>query len=142
MRNIRKLGKVKLITLFKQIEGLDNYIDSVLKKIVCENKTKKTFIADFRERIDEYITENEAASLADITAHFGTPDDIAAAFIGSLPHENIKKTYNRKKVFAIILAVLILVITLILVINFFDSHSSNGYVYNRDIIEDTKIFED
>ena len=118
-------------------KDIRNYISDVGKNLVCSGKLKKQILKDIENDVLDYTDNKQITDINEIYAHFGTPEEIAKAYLSDAEPQNIKKAINIKKMLlvAIVIALAMLAITFIIAI--IDSHSQNiAYYYNSDVIKD------
>lgn len=112
------------------MNDLKRYYRQVASWLPCGGKTKREMMARIRATVDAYIAEHPAADLAAIQARFGTPQQIAAAFVDEMETEELLQRINyRNKIikgFAILAATIILLWTLVVTIALLDSFNSSG----------------
>ena len=112
------------------MNDLKRYYRQVASWLPCGGKTKREMMARIRATVDAYIAEHPAADLAAIQARFGTPQQIAAAFVDEMETEELLQRINyRNKIikgFAILAAAIILLWTLTVTIALLDSFNSSG----------------
>ncbi len=65
------------------------YIRRVSRCMPVGGNEKKQFLAALQENVSCFLRENPSAGLAQLNAHFGSPDDIAADFIAQMPYRQI-----------------------------------------------------
>lgn len=120
------------------MNDLKRYYRQVASWLPCGGKTKREMMARIRATVDAYIAEHPAADLAAIQARFGTPQQIAAAFVDEMETEELLQRINyRNKIikgFAILAATIILLWTLAVTIALLDSFNSSGGHLVDDII--------
>ena len=110
-------------------ESIQQYYHEVESLLVCKAKTKRSFMAQFRDDVQSFINECESdASMADIQEFFGTPENIANGFLDSLSSKEIKKAINWKKVLLIGVGLVLLGLVLYMVVAWIDGHlAATGY---------------
>lgn len=121
------------------MNDLKRYYRQVASWLPCGGKTKREMMARIRATVDAYIAEHPAADLAAIQARFGTPQQIAAAFVDEMETEELLQRINyRNKIikgFAILAATIILLWTLTVTIALLDSiNSSGGHLVDEIIV--------
>lgn len=78
-------------------KDIEKYISDVGTHLFCLKKNKKAVLADMREAICEFTENNEVNSIDDIYKRFGTPEEIAKAYIADTEPKNIKKGSQYQK---------------------------------------------
>lgn len=122
-----------MISIEKDIE---KYMSEVNSHLFCLKKNKKAVLEDIREAIIEFTENNEVETMDVIYARFGTPEEIAKAYIADAEPQNIKKAINIRKmlVASVVIALAILAITVIITI--IDNHSGKIIYYESGVIEE------
>ena len=79
------------------------YKMSVRSLLPCGRKQKDRIMESFSESLDAYQSENPDASYEEITAHFGTPDEIAATCVENTGTADLLRMLRiRKRIIAIV----------------------------------------
>ena len=79
------------------------YKMSVRSMLPCGRKQKDRIMESFSESLDAYQSENPDASYEEITAHFGTPDEIAATCVENTGTSALLRMLRiRKRIIAIV----------------------------------------
>ncbi|MBQ3519324.1 MAG: hypothetical protein IJA31_08405 [Clostridia bacterium] len=122
-----------MIAIEKDIE---KYMSEVNSHLFCLQKNKKAVLEDIREAILEFTENNEVETIDVIYSRFGTPEEIAKAYIADAEPQNIKKAFNIRKmlVASVVIALAILAITVIITI--IDNHSGKIIYYESGVIEE------
>ena len=107
--------------------GLD-YLKAVEQQLSGKKAQKKAYLkmlaADVAERLEEE-PELDSAALA---STFGSPEELAAEFMGTLNAKDVKKAFGWKKIVLIGVIIALLIWGAIGIIAVVDSHKShNGY---------------
>lgn len=76
---------------------IQQYCKAVKKELSCPGKIKKDLIIRLTPDLEMYAEENPNASLDDISAHFGSPKEVAESYLASLDEEELKKRINKAK---------------------------------------------
>ena len=118
-------------------KDIEKYISDVGTHLFCLKKNKKAVLADIREAICEFTENNEVDSIDDIYRRFGTPEEIAKAYIADTEPKNIKKAVNIRKLIVIAVVIALVMVAVTLIVNIVDSHNGNIVAYNETIIEGT-----
>ena len=85
------------------MNDLKRYYRQVASWLPCGGKTKREMMARIRATVDAYIAEHPTADLAAIQARFGTPQQIAAAFVDEMGTEELlNKLRIRRRIIKII----------------------------------------
>ena len=115
---------------------IKSYISDVGNNLFCSRKQKKQILADIENEVLTYAENKRITDINEIYAHFGTPEEIAKAYIADAEPQNIKKAINIRKllVAAVIIALAMLAITFIIAI--VDSHNANAAYFTDSPIEE------
>lgn len=125
---------------------IQQYCKAVKKELSCPGKIKKDLIIRLTPDLEMFTEENPNASLDDISAHFGSPKEVAESYLASLDEEELKKRINKAKriwitVIAVCTAILLLFIaTYIYMI--IDNKDSESVYYEESISEGEIIYLD
>ena len=76
---------------------LNQYYCSIRHCLPCDRKLKKKIVTCIKETVDGYLEEHPLANMEAIRAHFGTPEQIAAAYIEEMTTPEIVKRIRVKK---------------------------------------------
>ena len=122
--------------------ALKRYYRSIRNCLPSSHKLKAKVLAEIENNINEYLRENPSADIASIEARFGTPEQIAIAYVGELgTPELLKKFQIRKRILTIIIsAVAIILILWLGVVGWSairEHNDSNNTVTDSGIIEIT-----
>lgn len=118
---------------------LKRYYADILRLLPGTAKQKKQLMETLWESVNAYIEEKPQATIQEVQAHFGTPQQIAAAYLDEMSTpEVIKKIKTRKTVIGIICAAIALAVIMWgigLAITISDAKdSAGGYVETGNII--------
>lgn len=94
----------------KKIYQLNRYLKKIRNSVPNIYIKRKIVINDMKQSIRNYLSEFPNASFEDIQQEFGTPLEIAAAFLNELPDTYAAKTIIQKKHYLIVFALLSAVI--------------------------------
>lgn len=119
-----------------------NYLKSIEKTLVGTKQQKNEFLKNISSAVEEYCESNPDASFDDICSRFGAPDVIAKELICDTDVNEIKKKVGVKKIIAVVMAVIVVMIAAILVAEFLDSHNEvhgdDEYHISEQIIENSE----
>lgn len=76
---------------------LRNYYRNIRRCLPCSGKLKKQILDDIKSQVNTYIEENSSADYNTIERHFGTPQQIATAYIDEMTTQEIQKRFTIKK---------------------------------------------
>lgn len=80
---------------------INTYYRMVRRCLPGSGKEKKRILESIRRSVDEYLEENPHADMQTIQAHFGTPRQIADAYVEQMDTTDVSKQLNVKKVLII-----------------------------------------
>ncbi|MBR2888869.1 MAG: hypothetical protein IKC09_01165 [Oscillospiraceae bacterium] len=84
----------------------NGYFRQIRGWLPCSRRLKNQILEPLEASVDEFIQKNPDANLAQIQAHFGTPEQIAAACVDEMdPGVLIRDLRVRRRVVAIVSAV-------------------------------------
>lgn len=63
----------------------------------CPKKKRVAFLRDFRGSLNAYMEEHPAASVQELQGTFGSPEEIAEAFLHSEQFDTSKNVFSSKK---------------------------------------------
>jgi len=118
--------------------NLDSYFREISSAMICKSSVKKAFLAELKDRINEFVEENRLASTADIAAHFGQPAEIAQAFLETTEPSQLKKAMNWKKVVLIGVVAALLIWAGVALAGLANSHyNARGFVSDYGVVDET-----
>lgn len=95
------------------MKELRKYYRQIKGWLPCGGKVKRTLMANITATIEGYIAENPGIDFAAVQAHFGTPQQIASAFVDEMGTEELlNKLRVRRKLVGIVTATAIAVVLL------------------------------
>lgn len=90
------------------MKELNQYYRQIKGWLPCGGKVKKTLMTNITATIEGYIADNPGIDFAAVQAHFGTPQQIAAAFVDEMGTEELLTALRlRRKIVKIVLGVAI-----------------------------------
>lgn len=109
------------------------YYCDIRRCLHCKSNLKRKIRDTIAENVDAFLEENPSADFQSIQQHFGTPQQIASAYIDETPSEElIKKLKLRKTVIAVVCtatAAALLMWGIVLSIAILDNHEAeHGYI--------------
>lgn len=117
--------------------GLD-YLKAVEQQLSGKKAQKKAYLKKLAADVAERLEEEPELDSAALALAFGSPEELAAEFMGTLDVKDVKKAFGWKKIVLIGVIIALLIWGAIGIIAVVDSHKSvNGYtVYesNESII--------
>ncbi len=109
-------------------KDIEKYVSEVGTHLFCLKKNKKEVLADIRDAVFEFAENNGVDSVQAIYDRFGTPEEIAKAYIADAEPQNIKKAINTKKLIltAVVAVIIVYIIAMLFII--YDAHNAtHGY---------------
>lgn len=86
------------------MKELKTYYRQVATWLPCGGKLKKQLMANITATVDGYIADHPEADYAALQAHFGTPRQIASAFVDEMETSELLNTLRtRRKIVTICL---------------------------------------
>lgn len=124
---------------------IKKYCREVSRALPCSRDLKRKITDQITQSIQEFLNENPNAAYADIEAEFGSPMQIASAYLDEVDHEKLTSELKLKqrvvRIFAIAMTIALLMFAVMLAIVVQDDYSSdNGFVETQ--LGDTIIIED
>lgn len=120
--------------------SLKKYYRQISKELICPQNEKKKILADIKSNVTCYLEENPDADFDGVQAHFGTPGQISAAYIGEIDTpEIIRKLKIRNRIVTtvcIAVGVCVLLWAASVVIALIDSHQSANLIIESYITEE------
>ena len=117
-------------------KDIEKYLSQVKAYLPCKKSDKAVILADIRQAISEFAENSDIQSIDDIYKRFGTPEEIAKAYLSDAEPKNIKKAINIRKVFVIAVVIALSMLALTFLITIIDSHSNEIIYYERGAIEE------
>ena len=66
------------------MKELKQYYHQISTWLPCGGRLKKQLMTNIRATVDSYLAEHQGADFAELQAHFGTPLQIATAFVDEM----------------------------------------------------------
>lgn len=117
------------------------YFRQIKRRLPVGGIHRKEFLANIRKSIEVYAAENPDTMLSDYYERFGTPDEIAVAFLSEMPCGEINSKMQRGRM-AFVVAVCIAVVSVIalsVTISYIIKHNANshyGYITDKIVIDE------
>ena len=77
-------------------KDIEKYLSQVKSYLHCKKADKDVILEDIRTAVFEFSEEFAIESIDDIYRRFGTPEEIAKAYLSDAEPQNIKKAINEK----------------------------------------------
>lgn len=93
------------------------YLGAVEKELLCEKKQKKVLLERLKADVEAFLDEAQGECDASVlTAHFGTPQEVAAAVLRTTQIGTVQKKVSAKKlVIAVVTAACVIVVAMLAV---------------------------
>ncbi|MBQ6863609.1 MAG: hypothetical protein IJO14_05165 [Clostridia bacterium] len=114
---------------------IKTYISDVGNNLFCSRKQKKQILADIKNEVLTYAENKRITDINEIYAHFGTPEEIAKAYIADAEPQNIKKAINIRKLLVAAVAIVLAMLAITFIIAIVDSHNANAAYFTDTPIE-------
>ncbi len=114
--------------------GLD-YLKAVEQQLSGKKAQKKAYLKKLAADVAERLEEEPELDSAALASAFGSPEELAAEFMGTLDVKDVKKAFNWKKI-VLIGVIVALLIWFIVVIASLINGFINGSGYTVDEIVD------
>lgn len=113
------------------------YFRQVRRHIPIGGMHKKEFLTNIEKAIEVYAAENPEAALSDFYKRFGTPDEIAGAFLSEMSYGEINNRMQRwRRAFVMVICIaLVAVVALFVAIAHMlveNRSSHNGYFVDSE----------
>ena len=118
-------------TLKKQ---LNEYFSNIESLLLCDRKSKKAFLTDLKNDVDEFILQEQNADFSCVLSAFGTPQEIAESFLKNTDIVQIKKRMNIRKLILFSLLAIVLVYLCFVIASFIDVHTESHGFYEEIIL--------
>ncbi len=120
--------------------ALKRYYRSIRNCLPSSRKLKAKVLAEIESNINAYLLEEPSADIASIEARFGSPEQIAVAYVDELgTPELLKKFHIRKKILTITISAIAIVLILWLGVVSWSAiteyYDSNGDITDSGIVE-------
>lgn len=107
---------------------LKEYYARISHCVVCGHKQKSAFLKELKNTVEEFRLSNPDASVDEIKAFFGSPEQIAASFTENRDWRELKKNLSVKKLLLLAVILALLIYVAFIVISLIDVHEeAHGY---------------
>ncbi len=110
------------------------YISDVSSKLLCSSKKKKELVEDIRRAVLDFVENSGIKDISDVCKHFGTPEELAKAYMSELDPKQIKKKVNIRRAVTIALVVTIAILVIGLTIELIDAHRTGMGYFSEKIL--------
>lgn len=116
-------------------KDLKKYLSSIEANLICSKDEKKKILSDYESSINDFISEDCNNSMEAVYAHFGSPQDIAKAYLTYADPVYVKKAVDIRKIAIIVAIVVILIVVFGVAIMLVDNHKEIGYIVEQAPVE-------
>lgn len=115
------------------------YLSDIKYLMPGDSGTKRKYLSGLKEEILDFASENEDASIADITEHFGEKETVARLYMDTLDVKTVKRKLNIKRAVTAGLLIAIIIWGVLASIGAAVSRteSENGYVISGQLSEES-----
>lgn len=123
------------------------YYGEIRKNLPCRGRRKREFMTKIKSMVDQYLQENPQADVSDVTARFGTPQQIASAYLNEQDDQVLVRDMRvGNRVVKVALAAALVVIMIFagtMVVALIDRHDDMSgnitrYVVDLGVVETTE----
>ena len=125
-----------MCTIEKEIE---KYISEIESNLVCCGRLKKSLAKEIEGSVYDYAESRDIKDISEVYNHFGTPEEMARAYLSQVDPKKIRKAVNARKVVIIGVVVALMMLAVFFVSLFIDAHITFDSSYNQEIVEDVII---
>lgn len=95
------------------MKELNQYYRQVASWLPCGGRLKKQLMGNIKATVGGYLADHPEADFAALQAHFGTPQQIAIAFVEEMETEELLRSLHiRRKVVTILLSCVIAIVAI------------------------------
>lgn len=95
------------------MKGLNKYYRQIRRWLPCGGRLKQQLMESISTTIEAYIAENPFQDIVDVQHHFGSPQQIAAAYVDEMDMQQLLNAlYIRRKVVTTVILVAVAAILL------------------------------
>lgn len=116
-------------------KDLKKYLSSIEANLICSKDEKKKILSDYESSINDFISEDCNNSMEAVYAHFGSPQDIAKAYLTYADPVYVKKAVDIRKIAIIVAIIVILIVVFGVAIMLVDNHKEIGYIVEQAPVE-------
>lgn len=82
----------------KMEDDLKRYYREIKKNLTCSKKSQKSFLAEAHRLVADFLENQPDGTYADVVKNIGEPNELADAFLKTLPDETeIQKYYKKRR---------------------------------------------
>ncbi len=116
-------------------KDIDKYLSQVKAYLPCRKADKTAILEDIRQAIFEFKENSGTENIDDIYNRFGTPEEIAKAYLSDAEPQNIKKAINIRKVIIAAVVAIIMIYLGVMFLIVYDAHNET-HGYFTEIVKD------
>ncbi len=117
-------------------KDIEKYLSQVKAYLPCKKSDKVVILADIRQAISEFAENSDIQSIDDIYKRFGTPEEIAKAYLSDAEPKKITNAINIRKVVIAAVVAALLVFTGFVTAVFLDLHGDSHGTFTVTIAEE------
>ena len=114
-------------------KDIEKYLSQVKAYLPCKKSDKAVILEDIRQAISEFAENSDIQSIDDIYKRFGTPEEIAKAYLSDAEPKNIKKAISLRKVLVWAVVAVVLAFVIFLLSLFIESYRQGHGTVTIDI---------
>ncbi len=120
-------------------KDIEKYLSQVKAYLPCKKSDKAVILEDIRQAISEFAENSAIQSIDDIYKRFGTPEEIAKAYLSDAEPKNIKKAISLRKVLVWAVVAVVLAFVIFLLSIFIESYRQGHGTVTIDIETGTTL---
>ena len=120
-------------------KDIEKYLSQVKAYLPCKKSDKAVILEDIRQAIYEFAENSAIQSIDDIYKRFGTPEEIAKAYLSDAEPKNIKKAIRLRKVLVWAVVAVVLAFVIFLLSIFIESYRQGHGTVTIDIETGTTL---
>lgn len=118
---------------------IEKYISEIESNLVCCGRLNKSLAKEIEGSVYDYAESRDIKDISEVYNHFGTPEEMARAYLSQVDPKKIRKAVNVRKVVIIGVVVALMMLAVFFVSLFIDAHITFDSSYNQEIVEDVII---
>lgn len=110
------------------------YYGEISDGIICSSKKKRTFLKELKAEIEAFVDASPDADIEGIISVFGSPDEIAEGFNGTVSRKEMRKKLGIRKAVVLALVAALAVWGIFALISLIDVHSEAHGYFTEELI--------
>lgn len=124
-------------------KDVKTYLDDISRYLVCTNKQKKIILEDIEISVRDYTENANVKNMSEVYNHFGSPEDIAKAYLANfVKPTDIRKAVSKKKVLIIAILIALVIFATGIITIVIENNKEHGYIVespvNETILDNSK----